>query len=144
MTDCIFCNIIAGQAPADFVHRDELCVAFMDIHPVNPGHVLVVPCRHAVLLPELDEASIKHMMWVAQQVDSALRASGIHCEGINLFLADGRTAGQEVMHIHLHVIPRFISDGHHLRFSPSYFKLPSRVDLERNAEAIRQQMGGAS
>jgi histidine triad (HIT) family protein len=142
MPNCIFCDIIAGNAPANFVHRDELCAAFMDIHPVNPGHVLVVPRRHAVLLPELDEASVKHMLWVAQRVDTALRSSGIECEGINLFLADGRDAGQDVMHVHLHVIPRFLGDGHHLRFSPAYFKLPSPAELERNAEAIRKQMGG--
>jgi histidine triad (HIT) family protein len=142
MPNCIFCDIIAGNAPANFVHRDELCAAFMDIHPVNPGHVLVVPHRHAVLLQELDEASVKHMLWVAQRVDTALRSSGIECEGINLFLADGRDAGQDVMHVHLHVIPRFHGDGHHLRFSPAYFKLPSPAELERNAEAIRKQMGG--
>src|SRR4030042_646856 len=99
---CIFCDILSGLEPANFVHRDELCAAFMDIHPVNPGHVLVVPCKHTVLLPELDEASIRQMLWVAQRVDTALRASGIKCEGINLFMADGRSAGQDVMPVHLH------------------------------------------
>ena len=142
MTSCIFCDILSGQAPANFVHRDELCAAFMDIHPVNPGHVLVVPCKHAVLLPELDEASVRQMLWVAQRVDTALRASGIKCEGINLFMADGRSAGQDVMHVHLHVIPRFRGDGHHLRFSPAYFTLPEPSELVRTAEVIRNHMGG--
>jgi histidine triad (HIT) family protein len=139
---CIFCDILSGLAPANFVHRDELCAAFMDIHPVNPGHVLVVPCKHAMLLPELDESSVRQMLWVAQRIDTALRASGIKCEGINLFMADGRTAGQDVMHVHLHVIPRFKGDGHQLRFSQAYFTLPSTAELGRNAEAIRNQMGG--
>ena len=115
----------------------------MDIHPVNPGHVLVVPCAHSALLQELDEASVRHMLCVAQRVDIALRTSGIRCEGVNLFLADGRTAGQEVMHVHLHVIPRFHTDGHHLRFSPSYIKLPPPPELGKNAQAIRNHMGGA-
>jgi diadenosine tetraphosphate (Ap4A) HIT family hydrolase len=114
----------------------------MDIHPVNPGHVLVVPLTHVALISELDEISVGHMFQVAQKVEVALRSSGIKCEGINLFLADGRTAGQEVMHVHLHVIPRFHGDGHHLRFNPSYFKLPSSTELERNAEMIRNQLGG--
>jgi len=142
MSECIFCDILMGKAPANFVYRDELCAAFMDIRPVNPGHVLVVPQTHAVLLPELDEDSIRHMLWVAQQVDMALRSSGIPCEAVNLFLADGRAAGQEVMHVHLHVIPRFRGDGHHLRFSPAYFSRTPASELERNAEQIRKQMGG--
>jgi len=133
---------MAGKAPASFVYQDKLCAAFMDLRPVNPGHVLVVPQAHAVLLPELDEGSISHLLWVAQQVDLALRSSGMQCEAVNLFLADGRAAGQEVMHVHLHVIPRFKGDGHHLRFSPSYFNPTLPSELERNAELIRKQMVG--
>ena len=141
MSDCIFCDILAGKAPANFVYRDELCAAFMDIRPVNPGHVLVIPTRHAILLPELDEASIRQMLFTAQQVDTALRASGLKCEGVNLFLADGRAAGQDVMHVHLHVIPRYRDDGHHLRFSPAYFVPTPAAELEKNAQLIRQRMG---
>jgi histidine triad (HIT) family protein len=140
MTVCVFCNILSGLATANFVLRDDLCAAFMDIHPVNPGHVLVVPLTHAALLSELDRESVGHILRVAQHVDIALRASGINCEGVNLFLADGHTAGQEVMHVHLHVIPRFHGDGHHLRFSPAYFKRPSSAELEESAESIRNKM----
>jgi histidine triad (HIT) family protein len=141
MNLCIFCDILAGLKPANFIHRDELCAAFMDIHPVNPGHVLVVPIRHAALLAELEEDSAGHLLKVARRVDVALRLSGIQCEGVNLYLADGRIAGQEVMHVHLHIIPRFTGDGHHLRFSPAYFNRPSATELEKNAELIRSQMG---
>jgi histidine triad (HIT) family protein len=141
MIDCIFCEILAGKTPANFVYRDELCAAFMDIRPVNPGHVLVIPTRHAILLPELDEASIRQMLFTAQQVDAAIRASGLKCEGVNLFLADGRAAGQDVMHVHLHVIPRFRGDGHHLRFSPAYFIPTPAAELEKTAQLIRQRMG---
>ena len=142
MTHCIFCDIISGLAPASFVHQDDLCVAFMDIHPVNPGHVLVVPRSHAALLTELDEASAGHLMQVAQQVDAALRRTGLKCEGVNLFLADGRAAGQDVFHVHLHVFPRFQGDGHHLRLHSSYF-IPTPVsELKENAELIRTQLEG--
>ncbi len=144
MTPCVFCDILAGKAPANFVYQDELCAAFMDIRPVNPGHVLVVPRAHAVCLPELDENTTRHMLWVAQQVDAALRKSGILCEAVNLFLADGRAAGQDVMHVHLHVIPRYRGDGHQLRFSPAYYAPTPKMDLEKNAQLIRQQMGGKS
>jgi histidine triad (HIT) family protein len=144
MPTCIFCDILAGLAPANFVYRDDLCAAFMDIHPVNPGHVLVVPCKHAALLTDLDEASAGHLLQVAQQVDVALRSSGLNCQAVNLFLADGRVAGQEVMHVHLHVIPRFQGDGHHLRIHPAYFTLPSSTELEKNAALIRLKLGGTS
>ena len=140
MSTCIFCNILSGLTPANFVYRDDHCAAFMDIRPVNPGHVLVVPQDHAVLLTELDDASVGHMFQVAQLVDAALRASGLKCEAVNLFLADGRAAGQEVLHIHLHVIPRYTGDGHHLRFSPAYFTFPPTTELVRNAELIREKM----
>jgi histidine triad (HIT) family protein len=141
MNTCIFCDILAGLKPANFIYRDNRCAAFMDIHPVNPGHVLVVPFPHAAMLGELDDDISGHLLTVAKRLDGALRSSGIRCEGVNLYLADGRTAGQEVMHVHLHVIPRFSGDGHHLRFSPAYFNRPSNAELERNAMLIRKEMG---
>jgi len=144
MSDCIFCDILTGTRPANFVYRDELCAAFMDIRPINPGHVLVIPNNHAEQLVELDEESVRHMLWVAQRVDAALRASGLHCEAVNLFLADGRAAGQEVMHVHLHVIPRYRGDGHHLRFSPAYFSPIPASELKRTAELIHKQLESPS
>jgi histidine triad (HIT) family protein len=142
MTNCIFCDILAGLAPANFIHRDDLCAAFMDIRPVNPGHVLVVPCTHAALLSELDENTVGRMLQVAQRVDVALRASGIKCEAVNLIISDGAAAGQEVPHVHLHVIPRFRGDGHHFRFSPAYFTRTPASELGKTAELIRTHMGG--
>ncbi|NJD59917.1 MAG: HIT family protein [Anaerolineales bacterium] len=144
MPPCIFCAILAGEAPAEFIDRDDFCAAFLDIHPVNPGHVLVVPLAHSELLASVEAATLGHMFRMAQRLDSALRLSGLPCEGVNLFLADGRPAGQEVLHVHLHVIPRYRGDGHHLRFSPEYFKLPSRDELRHNAELLRKQLGGQS
>ena len=141
MSDCIFCRILTGDAPGSFVHRDEHCAAFMDIQPVNPGHVLVVPVRHAPYLADLDPPTAGRLMQVAQRVAAALRASGLHCEGVNLFLADGEVAMQEVFHVHLHVIPRYQGDGFGLRFGPHYTKLPPRAALEQAASQIRDALG---
>jgi histidine triad (HIT) family protein len=142
MTYCIFCDILADKVAANFVYRDEVCAAFMDIHPVNPGHVLVIPVTHATMLAELDEDAAGHMLQVAQRVDAALRSSGIRCEGVNLLLADGQSAGQSVMHVHLHVVPRFSGDGHHLHDRPAYFTRPAVDELQKYAEMIRSQLGG--
>ncbi len=140
---CIFCDILADRSPASFVHRDELCAAFMDIRPINPGHVLVVPRQHAVSLLQLEPIAAGRLLQVAQRVDAALRQSGLRCEGVNLYLADGRVAGQEVLHVHLHVIPRFSGDGFHLQRGPGIFQPHSASELEVNASLIRQQMGAA-
>ncbi len=137
MIECLFCRILAGELPGTFVYRDEHVAAFMDIQPVNPGHLLVVPTRHAAQLADLDSAIGGRMMEVAQRMAAALRTSDLRCEGVNLFLADGAAAMQEVFHVHLHVFPRFAGDGFGLRFGPHYAERPSRAELERAGEQLR-------
>jgi len=138
MTDCIFCKILAGQLPASFVYRDETCAAFMDIQPVNPGHVLVIPNDHAASLADLDPSTGAHLFRIGQRMAAALRASGIRCEGVNFFLADGEAAGQEVFHVHLHVFPRYAGDGFGLTFGPGYITLPPRTNLDEIAAMLRK------
>ena len=144
MSDCVFCRILAGQQPGTFLYRDEACAAFMDIQPVNPGHLLVVPVRHAAQLADLDAPTAGRMMQLAQRLAAALRASGLRCEGVNLLLADGKAAMQEVFHVHLHVFPRFAGDGFGLRFGPHYRELPPRHALEEAADGIRRALGPGS
>jgi histidine triad (HIT) family protein len=136
MPGCIFCEILAGRAPASLVHRDGQCAAFMDIQPVTPGHLLVVPLQHAASLAELPAETGGHMFQVAQRLAAALPRSGIRCEGVNLFLANGAVAGQDVFHVHLHVIPRFSGDGFGLRFPRTYGQRPARADLDTQAAQI--------
>lgn len=133
---CVFCRIIQGDEPASIVHSGDGLVAFMDIQPVNPGHVLVVPRVHATRLAELDPQTAGWMFQLGRELAGALGASGIRCEGVNLFLADGPAAGQEVDHVHLHVIPRYRQDGFGFKFGPSYRNLPNRSELDRTATAI--------
>jgi len=137
-SDCIFCDIIAGQAPASFVYQDDLVVAFMDIQPVNPGHLLVIPRAHATYLAEMDKATDQRLFQVGKELAAAVRRCGVRCEGVNLFLADGEAAGQEVFHVHLHVIPRFADDGFGFVFGRNYFQLPKRATLDDVATGIRQ------
>ena len=138
--DCIFCQIVAGEAEASIVHDDGDILAFMDIRPVTPGHLLVIPKRHAPYLADLDEATGARMFMVAQRLAAALRASGLRCEGANLFLADGEAANQEVFHVHLHVFPRFAGDT--FRISADWSVTPSRSELDAQAERIRRRVGG--
>ena len=140
MSDCVFCEIVAGHAPASIVFQDDRCCAFMDIQPVNPGHVLIVPVAHVAFLDDLDEETGAYLFTVAQRLSRALRRSGVRCEGVNFLLADGEAAGQEVFHVHLHVFPRFRNDGFGLRMRPDYGVLPARSDLDVLAATIHAEL----
>ena len=138
--ECGFCQVLAGKAEGSFVFRDERVAAFMDITPVTPGHLLVIPIRHAVYLADLDPKDGARMSEVAQSLAAALRAGktgGLKCEGVNLYLADGEAGGQEVPHVHLHVFPRFGGDGFDPRLPHGYGHHPERSELDRIAAAIK-------
>jgi histidine triad (HIT) family protein len=140
LEDCIFCRIVENVKYASIVYSDERVLAFMDIQPVNPGHVLVIPKHHASSLAELDEVTGCELFSVAMRVVEGLKRSGLKCEGVNLHLADGEAAGQEVPHVHLHVIPRFRGDGFGIRFGRSYGFRPDSRELEATASRIKQAM----
>jgi diadenosine tetraphosphate (Ap4A) HIT family hydrolase len=112
----------------------------MDIQPVNPGHVLVIPKRHIPSLTDLDPVIGGQVFAMGMSIAAALRASGLRCEGTNLFLPDGVAAGQEVFHTHLHVIPRYLGDGFGLKFDPGYFVLPERAALDEVAHRLRKAL----
>jgi diadenosine tetraphosphate (Ap4A) HIT family hydrolase len=139
MSDCIFCAIIAGQEPASIVYEDDDILAFLDIFPINAGHTLVVPKRHAARLADLDDATAAKMIVAANRVAQALYRSGLFCQGINLTLADGAAAGQEVPHVHLHVVPRFRGDGFHCMRAGG-IRAASRQELEETAARLREAM----
>ena len=103
--DCLFCKIIAGDIPSRRVYEDEHSIAFLDIAPFHRGHTLVVPRRHSVAVSDADGAfteiapAVEH---VAQLVTERLAA-----DGVNVFTSGGSVAGQEVFHLHVHVVPRY-------------------------------------
>ena len=107
--DCIFCKIIDGEIPSFKVFEDDRTLAFMDINPVNPGHVLVIPKHHAPNLMEIPTdclaATVATAQTVARAVDKTLKP-----HGINLVQSNGPGAGQSVFHLHVHIIPRIAGD----------------------------------
>lgn len=135
--DCSFCRIVRGEAEASFVAMEEQVTAFMDIRPINRGHVLVVPLSHAADLSELEEEVGGKLFELATRVAGALRRCGVRCEGVNLLLSDGEVAGQVVLHVHLHVIPRFRGDGFAFRPGPGFGRAPDREELSRVADQVR-------
>jgi diadenosine tetraphosphate (Ap4A) HIT family hydrolase len=113
----------------------------MDLNPATTGHLLVVPKRHAADLAALDPEDGAQMFRVAQRLAAAVRASSLEPEGVNLYLADGEVAGQEVFHAHLHVLPRRTGDGFAVRAD---FASPPREELDRVAGLVREALGDAT
>ncbi|WP_326672631.1 HIT family protein [Streptomyces canus] len=132
--ECIFCSIARGQAEASIVFEDEWVTAFMDLQPVTPGHLLVIPKSHAQGLEDLPEDIGVRVWTVAHRLGRALRLSGLRCEGVNLFLADGEAAFQEVFHVHLHVFPRFMGDPFRIEAD---WQVRERHLLDEAAAAVR-------
>ena len=97
--DCVFCNIVTKKVPATGVYEDDEIIAFLDIRPINPGHTLVIPKNHAAGFEELEPELGGRLFQIAGRLAAALRNSGIRCEGINVWLADGKAAFQEIPHI---------------------------------------------
>lgn len=140
MSECVFCKIVAGEGEASVVHRGGSVMAFLDINPINQGHVLVVPHIHYERFSNVDVPVLGEMMHVAQRVLQAIETSKIACDGANIFLSDGEVAGQEVPHTHLHIAPRFKEDGHRMGFSGIHLGGASRESLNGTAKLIADAM----
>ena len=138
--DCIFCRIVRRDASASIVAEDADTLAFLDIRPLTPGHTLVVPKSHAASVEEFPAGGVGPILETAKRVASAMRRSGVPCEAVSLYLADGKAAGQEVFHVHMHVIPRFAGDGFGIRAGPDYGRQAGREELEAIAAKIRSAM----
>jgi histidine triad (HIT) family protein len=135
--DCLLCNLRKEKIEVTKVYEDDLLTVVMDIQPVNQGHMFIFPRKCVALIVDLDDETVAHMFKIAKKINYALRKSGLKCEGVNYFLADGEAAMQEIPHVHLHVFPRYKNDGFGLKFSEQYFKLPDRSELEKTANKIK-------
>ncbi len=128
MENCIFCRIIAGEIPSTKIYEDDLVLAFMDISPINFGHILVIPKEHHNSSASIPENIAGRMFYVASRIGVACKRS-LDYDGFNLHLADGTCAGQVVMHAHLHVVPRGLDDGFHWNWR----------QLKYESDAVRQE-----
>ena len=137
MADCVFCKIVAKQIPATVVHEDEHTLAFMDIGQVNPGHVLVAVKKHADNIFALEEAQAAAVFRAAAKVARAIR-SAFEPQGLSVYQANGAAAGQTVMHLHIHLVPRHEGDGMALTWP---VKNPPREKLAEYAQKIRAKLG---
>lgn len=136
MADCIFCKIIQGQIPCAKIYEDDRVLSIMDINPINTGHALIIPKKHAQTLLDISPEDLHACVLTAQKVAKAVfRAVGP--SGFNLLQNNFRSAGQVVDHIHFHIIPRnegddFISNLPGKPYAPG--------ELEKTFEKIKANM----
>lgn len=120
------------------VYEDELVAVFPPIDPVNKGHLLVIPKKHAPYMKDLDDKTAMYIMKVTKKMGEVIRKSDFKCEGINLFVADGEVALQEVFHFHMHVFPRYEGDGFGLKHGKKNFLKMSRTELDKVANEMKK------
>jgi histidine triad (HIT) family protein len=134
MPDCIFCKIVRGELPSYKVYEDDKTLAFLDIHPVSPGHVLVVPKEHAMNIFDISAENWGRVQETARKVAVALEKA-VSADGVNIMMNNREHAGQVVDHAHVHLIPRFKGDG---------LKLwPHKEYKDDEAEAVVEKIHGA-
>ncbi|MBP9836537.1 MAG: HIT family protein [Candidatus Pacebacteria bacterium] len=130
----IFLKIINREIPANIIYEDDLVIAFLDIVPVNKGHALVVPKKHFVNILDGDPDTLAHMMKISQKIAKA-QVKELGAEGFNLVVNNGIAGGQEVMHSHFHVVPRYLGDN--------AYQKPSHVECSKEEfVAIREKLAG--
>ncbi|BBZ68276.1 hydrolase [Mycolicibacterium insubricum] len=136
---CVFCAIVAGEAPAVRIYEDDDYLAFLDIRPMVRGHTLIIPKDHHIDLTDTPAPVLGGMIALGQRVAQAARVSGLHADGSNVVINDGKAAFQSVFHIHLHVAPRRFGDK--LRFAKGML-LRRDPDREESGRLLREAMAG--
>lgn len=132
---CIFCDLIKGAAEVSICYEDATAIAFMDIQPVNHGHVLVVPREHHESLNDVPRDVAMHLFDVALKLSSIVRrATG--CDDLNIVVNSGEAAGQNVFHYHVHLIPRTAGDGFDIPLPFDGSQMPDRTYLDAMAARI--------
>lgn len=133
--DCVFCKIVRGELPSYKVYETDEVLAFLDIHPVNAGHTLVIPKHHATNIFDIDPKDWAAISEAARLVAIAIE-KGLHADGVNIAMNNREHAGQVVPHPHLHVIPRFTGDGIKLMPQRNYFDGEAEAAAEKIKSAI--------
>lgn len=133
MEECIFCKIVSGEVPSYKVYEDEKTLAFLDINPINIGHALVIPKNHVAKISSARDNDLIALALALKKVTGAMEKS-LDIDNLNVFVNQGRDAGQLVPHLHYHITPRHKGDG--IKFDVPQRKL-EKEEFEEIAEKIR-------
>jgi histidine triad (HIT) family protein len=112
----IFTKIINNEIPSTKLYEDEKCIVILDISPSNKGHALVIPKKEQETLVDTDDNILQHLILIAKKV-AKKQIEVLGCQGYNILINNKPASGQEVPHLHIHVIPRYENDGHKFNFN---------------------------
>jgi histidine triad (HIT) family protein len=135
MSDCIFCKIVAKEIPATVLYEDDEVLVFMDIGPIIKGHALVIPKKHYDPVTETPDEILAKLHVTAKKIAQA-QMNAFGADGVNIMQNNGKAAGQEVEHIHVHVIPRFNDDGHHWNWNAKNYD--DFAEMNELADKLRE------
>ncbi len=116
----VFEMIINGEIPSQKLYEDDICLVILDINPVHKGHSLVISKGVYPTIDECPQDELNHMFSVVKKVNLKLKEK-LNCDGSNIIINNGKASGQEVPHLHIHVIPRFNNDGQTFGFSKEQY-----------------------
>ncbi len=136
--DCLFCKIIAGKIPSNKIYEDDSTFAFLDIHPASEGHTLVAPKKHFNSFKDMDAEGVGSLFEAARKITIAVERT-FSAEGSNIGINNGKVAGQEVPHVHVHIIPRKKGDGGR-GIKSIVWTEPDTTNMEEIAEKIRRAL----
>lgn len=132
---CIFCRIIGGEEMVSVVYEDNRAIAFLDVQPYSHGHTLVVSKDHYETLFDVPEDLLAHCMAVAKRIAPGLRRA-VDAQAINVFSANGKAGGQDVLHFHMHLIPIREGEPFLLQLPLEDAPVPQRAELDITAARI--------
>lgn len=130
MEQCLFCKIASGEIPSKIIYDSEKVMAFLDIRPANPGHVLIIPKEHFEILPNLPEDLNSSLLQVVKIITQA-QIEVLGAQGVNVLQNNGELAGQAVPHVHIHVIPRFKDDKVVINWTPTGLKHEQLDEIQK-------------
>lgn len=131
--DCIFCKLANGVFPTNSIYEDDTFNVILDVGPATKGHALILPKEHYDNLYELPDETAGKAMILARKLGTEM-VKRLNADGLNVVQNNGETAGQTVMHYHLHLIPRYKNDGQHILWQPSE---PSKEELEETRDILK-------
>jgi len=134
MENCLFCKIANKEIKADVVYEDQAAMSVLDIHPRSLGHVFVIPKKHVSSILDLEDEQVAPVFFAVKNTAILLKEK-IKADGFSIGINTGRAGGQEIDHLHIHIIPRFLNDG-----GGSIQSVISNIPGEKEKEMIREML----
>lgn len=133
--DCIFCKIVSGEVPSSNIYEDENVLSFLDISPANKGHTLVIPKKHFEKFNDMPEEAASDLMKAANKISKAVEKA-VEPNGYSILINNSEAAGQEIKHVHLHIIPKYNNDDFKLLWTHKQYREGEIDEYQRKIKKL--------